>query len=563
VLTEKNNDMEQVVKLITDTLPVDCVCISELLDDGASVSLRAGFGFEEHVGTGKNMRINGRRAAVMSLMSMDGVVFDEADIDQCETVSWLVGGRSIKNGICMPIANSDGTSVWGLLAVCRDSNQCFNKKDVNFIRSMAESISFYIRELQVLDSMKSQLTSIKRAKKQWEAAVDSLPQLVIALNRFSEIIRVNRTAELWGIGKVNEARDSSLSSFIENIISGYSREKWDAEWENIWNYIDDREEFQWELDCPDRSRIFQFTLRKIQHAGFDDSHCFAILIVDDVTDRKRSEQLLKKYAEDLEDRIAARTLEIKQANAQLEHELQVQKRDKEALADHQACRQRLLRELITAQETERKRIACELHDSIGQSLGATKFKVEELLARKIDALGADERGHIIDIVDKIKAVIDEVRHIAMDLRPAMLDDLGVVATLKWFCREFEKTYSGISVNQVVNVMESDISHEMKVVIFRIVQEAMNNVVKHANATQIELELYRSVSGLKLCVSDNGRGFNHAFMFDMKTGSCGLNRGSVSCGFGLNSMCERAESTNGCFSVESIPEGGTSVRVVWE
>ena len=121
----------------------------------------------------------------------------------------------------------------------------------------------------------------------------------------------------------------------------------------------------------------------------------------------------------------------------------------------------------------------------------------------------------------------------------------------------------ISVKTSLSVNESDISKDRKVVIFRIVQEAMNNIVKHANAKKIMLQLFKSGSGITLQISDNGSGFDMDALLNKKM--IQLDEGNVlpRCSFGLSSMRERAESTNGEFAIESSPADGTSVIVTWE
>jgi signal transduction histidine kinase len=151
----------------------------------------------------------------------------------------------------------------------------------------------------------------------------------------------------------------------------------------------------------------------------------------------------------------------------------------------------------------------------------------------------------------------------MDLRPALLDDLGTLLTLKWFCREFENTYTGISVKQIINVDESDISEDNKVIIFRIVQEAMNNIAKYAKATNIVLELSKYDYGMIMCISDNGVGFDINSLKNKFNNALDNDVDFPKCSFGLGSMRERAESTNGKFLIESSPGGGTFVVVSWE
>ena len=409
--------------------------------------------------------------------------------------------------------------------------------------------------------MKSRADNIARAKKHWELAVDLLPQLVITMDHNAKITRVNRTIEAWGIGKVDNVDGLYLSDFLKSLTDIQADDTWISDWPRIWEKIKNEEMMEWKVDENHLGKTFQYTLKRISDYDEKKDQCYAVLVIDDITARKHIEKTLRKHAVNLEKKVNERTLELKQANEQLEHELEAQKIVEKELQELQQCRLNLLRDLITAQEIERKRIACELHDSIGQSLGAAKFRVEELLINKQNPFGDIEYGKLNSLVETIKNTIDEVRHIAMDLRPAILDDLGALATLQWFCREFENTYTGIKVKLLIDANESDISEDKKVVIFRIVQEAMNNIAKHGNATNIIVELSNTDSGLRLFIRDNGCGFDIDLLKNKN--KSGEDIKSPKCSFGLNSMRERAESTNGKLEIESAPCSGTSVIATWE
>lgn len=405
--------------------------------------------------------------------------------------------------------------------------------------------------------------NISRAKKQWELAVDSLPQLVIAMDHNARIFRVNRTAEAWGISRVEHANGLHLSDLINSLTDCHTGEYGIADWRERWRKIESEKIQTWQVAQNNAGRAYQYTLKRISDYDPNKDQFYAVLIIEDITALQNKEASLKRHAQELEKKVNERTLELKLTNTQLEQELEIQNIAKQELRKSQECRLELLRDLITAQEKERKRIACELHDSIGQSLGATKFKVEELLLDKSNDFSENSKSQLKEIVDYIKNVIHEVRHIAMDLRPAMLDDLGALITLKWFCREFEKTYTNITVLKTINVNETDIPEDRKVVIFRIVQEAMNNIVKHAHASKITLELSKSDSGLNMYIKDDGCGFDidpaknsHVVSFCSTSGLSG-------CRFGMSSMRERAESTGGIFSIKSSIGEGTCVSVFWE
>ncbi len=212
---------------------------------------------------------------------------------------------------------------------------------------------------------------------------------------------------------------------------------------------------------------------------------------------------------------------------------------------------KLSAQLLSAQEDERKRIAGELHDSVGQRLSAIKFAVEDVL-QSGGRGGLDEsvRTRLEAVIQNVRDAVDEVRRTSMDLRPSMLDDLGLLPTLDWFCREYGKVFSNVTVEKKISVAECDLPQPLKIVIFRIVQEAFHNITKHAQATTISLELGADDERLWLVVSDNGRGF--------APGKLAPGEG----GLGLTSMRERAERTGGTFQVVSSAGAGAAIAATW-
>lgn len=415
---------------------------------------------------------------------------------------------------------------------------------------------FVSRNRIAKSEIKNLSENISRAKKQWQLVVDSLPQLAIAMDHNARITRVNRTVETWGMGKVNKVNGLYVPDFLKCLNDDFSNDAWTSDWPYIWQQIKNRDTIVRRIEKEHGGKIYQYSLRKTADYDASKDQCYAVLIVDDITARSMLERSLKEQTQLLEKTVYSRTIELQRTNNQLEHELYANKEANIELKKSQECRLELLRELFVAQETERKRIAGELHDSIGQSLGAAKFKIEELLMNKKNFIDDSEYDQFNELVKTIKNAVQEVRNIAMDLRPAMLDDLGALPTLNWFCREYSNTYTGITVDALLNIEESDISEDKKVVIFRIVQEAMNNIAKHAKATNIVLDLNKTSCGITISITDNGCGFDT----DIKPG---CNPNDVKCSFGLSSMRERAESTNGKFTMKSTLGGGTSVIVSWE
>ena len=216
---------------------------------------------------------------------------------------------------------------------------------------------------------------------------------------------------------------------------------------------------------------------------------------------------------------------------------------------------RLVSQLMTVQEGERKRIAAELHDGIGQSLSAIKYSLENEITKLKQSQVHGETSDALDAVTQgMREAIEELRRIAMGLRPAMLEDLGILSTLDWFCRKYHSAHPEINVAKRYALEESDIPQELKVVIYRIVQEAFNNIAKHASADQVTLELEKTTMAIRLLIKDNGQGFDVR-----ERGNPGLRMGF---GFGLISMCERAESTAGEFNLTSGIGSGTTVEICW-
>ena len=202
-------------------------------------------------------------------------------------------------------------------------------------------------------------------------------------------------------------------------------------------------------------------------------------------------------------------------------------------------------QLLAAQENERKLIASEIHDSLGSSLGAIKFRVEQVLQK--GGIGDPE-----NIIPSIQKAIEESRRIQVALRPSSLDDLGILPTLNWFCREFQKTYSSVHIKTQINIEEKDVPDHLKTVVYRICQEAFNNIAKHSKAEVSTLSL-RKTDKIEMVIEDNGRGFNlEEKLFAENPGR----------GLGLTSMRERAELSGGSFAIESIPGSGTTIRVSW-
>ena len=222
-----------------------------------------------------------------------------------------------------------------------------------------------------------------------------------------------------------------------------------------------------------------------------------------------------------------------------------QKRAQEELKKKEEQIRFFASQYIAAQETERRRVAVELHDAIASSLAGIKFRIEKILQDMKQGLFSVES--MKDVSSTLAQTIGEVRRIMADLRPSILDDLGIMPALNWLCREFETTYSHFSVEKQIGISEDEIPDFLKIVMFRISQEALTNIARHSGASLVDLALQKAGGRVELTIQDNGRGFRPD---------------EIVKGLGLSTMRERAELTGGTFSVESAQGKGTTIRASW-
>jgi signal transduction histidine kinase len=251
-------------------------------------------------------------------------------------------------------------------------------------------------------------------------------------------------------------------------------------------------------------------------------------------------------ADEMENKVSFKTLEFIESLTPIIGEAVIRFNLEEELKESEGRLRFLSSELLRVQENERKRIAREIHDGIGQTLAAIKFSLESKLSQAGNVV-APQGSTLESIISLTQSGIDEARRIQMDLHPSVLDDLGILATLAWFTREYQKVYSHIRIERKTTLNEEDVPDPLKIVLYRIIQEALNNVAKHSKANLVNLSLTKSEGRIELMIEDNGMGF------DLENYRKGL---------GLTSMRERAELSGGSFTIESTQQEGTTIRANW-
>jgi signal transduction histidine kinase len=210
--------------------------------------------------------------------------------------------------------------------------------------------------------------------------------------------------------------------------------------------------------------------------------------------------------------------------------------------------------VLEAQENERKIIAQELHDSIGASLTAIRYGLEEKLHRMGKESPAPEGISLEQIISIVRETIEEAHRISSNLRPSALDDMGLLAAIRSTCRELKELYEGIQIETEIGIQEEDVQEPLKIVVYRVLQEALNNVFKHGGAADtVHVRLTKTERSLELSIRDNGQGFDPA----KKRASEGQMGG-----MGLVGMKERTELSNGTFEIASEKGKGTVIKAKW-
>ena len=500
------------------------------------------------------------------------------------------------------------------------------------------------------------VTSIKKAKEQWQAAVDAMPQLICLIDRAGHVVRANRTLERWSLGDVAAVNGQCLHDLLH---PGCTADE--CYLVPLLQWVDadtaTRLHAQHEVLDPVLKRHLSIRVQPLLRSSEFDSDPCALLIFDDITTFKLLTQELGKRLEResaqraYSEEVQARLLEIiektpamvaiAQADGTLVHvnpagrallglgaddrisalnlsrclgwhidggvPAPKDERVTAALRDgvwegessivdgsgrllpasvvliaHRGARGEFqglsaivrdiservsaevqlrqsredLRKLsashVTMQEDERRRIAAELHDGIGQVLGLIKLAIEDAASRlSVDT--AEVASALKRLVPNVADAMQEVRRMSMALRPPIIDDLGILAALSLHCREVAALNPGLAVEKSFDVRADQVPAALALPIYRIVQEATHNALKHAKAKTLYIGLTWNDGELQLCIEDDGRGFDPA---DMR-----LHNGDAK-GLGLLSMEERALLSTGRYELSSFPGRGTRVRVSW-
>ena len=231
-------------------------------------------------------------------------------------------------------------------------------------------------------------------------------------------------------------------------------------------------------------------------------------------------------------------------------DITLRRRAEEALRESEQRLRFLTSQLLSAQERERKRISMELHDELGQSLAVLKLQIRAI-ERGLGDDQQDLREGCLDLLLYLDGVIDDIRRLSRDLSPSILEDLGLQSALKYLINEVSKHYT---VSQAFEVDDLDqlFPVEAQIIIYRIFQECLTNIAKHAGATEVSVAVKEQDGLITLMIEDNGAGFDPALV---------LARRAAGRGLGLAALDERARMLGGTLEIGSRPGAGTRVTCI--
>jgi hypothetical protein len=398
------------------------------------------------------------------------------------------------------------------------------------------------------------ISRVYNAKVEWENTADAVDAIIAVLDHRKRVVRANRAVERWVGTPVRDAIGRDLHALLHGTCTRATcllRQSIDAAVENL----SDESRSTFELYDDSLGRDLQIEFRPASSGNDGWSDIFEppriACVIYDQSALRAAERELTVLNQSLEERVRERTMELSEANSALKDEIIKRRESELSLVRSQGELADLSNQLVDAQELERKRIAQDLHDSVGQSLTAIKYSLENAQVlmereRSTEAAKLLETG-----ARRVRDVLIDVRNISMNLRPAVLDDLGAASAVRYLCREWNEIYSGVSLTTEIAVDDSQIPDTLGTDVFRSVQELLNNVARHAHAARVRVELALKDDRLSVVVSDDGDGFDAN-----RSPRSGAMRESR----GLRGLRERTERLGGFYGIESSPGRGTAVRL---
>lgn len=304
------------------------------------------------------------------------------------------------------------------------------------------------------------------------------------------------------------------------------------------------------LKIHGESRIFRILASPVKNQ--EGQIIAAIEMMEDITDRSRAEEELAAYRDQLEKRVQERTKEIRQTNARLSEKIEELQRAEQKLDDHRGLLRELASEVSLVEERERRRLAQELHDGLGQTLAMARMKVAGL---KEECGAPDQKHQAEEVLELVKEMIQQTRSLIWEMGSPELFELGLPAALEGLAEDFSTRYDleceVILKQEEKSSHDTPLSDDLKITLFQMTRELLTNVVKHGHAEKAEIHISLDADAVRVLVRDNGHGFDPVKALPRRGGHSG---------FGLFSIRERLKLLGGSLDLDSAPGRGTKATL---
>ena len=416
---------------------------------------------------------------------------------------------AVQSSVVVPVKN--GSIPVGAVAAFSKRDHAFRKTDQIFLYFLTEMIEDSLVN-QEEQSIPTELPAVIRAKKQWESAVDNFDHIVSLVDTSGRIMRMNRQVEEWQIAPVKSISGQTIHEVFHRECTDRDC-KFSMDINKAWAQMVASGDSAWIAEIPAIGDSLYFSLRRTSHSDSLDSSMVGLFSVLTVRPSQPDEGI----------------------NDNPKTERNAIDAKKNALA---------------AKEQERRHIALELHDGIGQSLALVKFSLEGLRHDMKGKLSHQALGQMQEIVAHIHGSIEDVHRLSADLHPRYLESRSLPNALTLLCQELDHAYTGTSIKCDVDETVTDLAGSLKLTLFRVAQEALTNALKHSEADTVSVNLHRNANYLWLYVKDPGVGFDVAEVDNRVAGQ------------GLSGIRERVELTGGTLMIVSNASEGTIISAAW-
>jgi signal transduction histidine kinase len=526
----------QAVTLVALDLKTELCGVLELLAEGKSLRLLAGTGWQDGLVGLAAESAEPQSQLGFTLLSNEPVAVADLSTDTRFQASPLLLQHGATSGMSVVIASRE--SPFGVLAAYTRRRETFSADDIHFLQAVANVLA----------------SAIDRKRSEDSARLST--QRLEAMHAIDQAILTAQSSEEIGAAALSRIR--ALIPCLRACLVVFNFETQEATW--LAAHLDGRSRI---------AKGFHISLREV--GDIEDLRQGHVRVVEDLRDVHQRSLLVQTLLEEgtrsmvvvpllvQEQLIGSLNLGSQVPAAfssahvniarQVAYTLAVAIQHVRLYEQVRSGRERLQalsRQLITAQEAERRHISRELHDQIGQTLTAVKINLQSLQRLPDHAASVARLEEDIGILER---TLQQVRNLSLDLRPLLLDDLGLGAALRWYVdRQVQR--AGFAAQVVIRPPDTRVAPEVEVTCFRVAQEAITNIMRHAQARQVSVQLVHGPGELEMTIRDDGVGFDVQAAHE---------RAAQGASLGLLGMQERAELVGGRIDIVSAPGRGTEIR----